>query len=278
MPTTLSQVQIINQALARIGVKPIESIETPDDIPSEQARVNWPLALGVVGRAAAWNCLLKPGVLVAEAQDPITPPGPTPVPTAWAPATHYAAGDYVSYGSPAYTYQALIANLSTASFVNDLTSGYWFQTDIFNPDPFGTSGSGALYPSGWAYKYPLPADCLLVVTLNDMLLAGYEEEFEIMGGDLYTNYSQAIIKYTWSNPDTTKYDTLFVECLVLKLAAMMATILRQDDAAISQAMEGIYLKKLSSARTKNAGERKPRRFNPVTNSRFIGSRYRSTNS
>lgn len=277
MPTTLSQLDIINQALGRIGVKPIQDIEAQDDIPAEQARINWPLALGAVGRATGWNCLTKPAVLQAEAQDPIIPPDPVPASTPWAPATAYAVGDYVSYGEPAYLYQCLVANTSSASFTNDLTQGFWFQTDIFNPNPFAVTG-GANYPSGWAYKYPLPEDLLLLVALNERPTEGVEEEFEIMGSALYTNESQAVIKYTWANPDTTRYDTLFVECLTLKLAAMLATPLRQDDTEISSAMEGLYLKKLAGARTKNAGERKPRRFNPVSNSRFIGSRYFSTNS
>lgn len=279
MPTSLAQIDIVNSALSRIGVKPIQDINAQDDVPAEQARINWQLALGAVGRAHAWNCLTKAAKLEAVAQDPIVATDPVPAATPWAPATNYLAGDYVTFGSPAYTYQALIANLSSASFTNDLTKGWWFQTDIFNPNPFGSSvGAGALYASGWAYKYNLPEDCLLVTALNDSGCEGKEEDFEIMGASLYTDESEAIIKYTWADPDTTRYDTLFVECLVLKLASMMSTVLRQDDTTIEQTMEGFYMKKLASARARDAGEKKPRRYDPVANSRWVGSRYRSTNS
>lgn len=278
MPTSLGQIDIVNSALARIGVKPIQDINAADDIPAEQAKINWQLALAVVGRAHWWNCLLKAAKLEPVEQDPIAPAVPVPASTPWAPATNYLAGDYVTYGNPAYIYQALIANLSSASFTDDLTKGYWFQTDIFNPNPFGDCGQASLYASGYAYKYNLPEDCLLVASLNDRPCEGKEEEFQIMGSSLYTNESEAIIKYTWADPDTTRYDALFVECLVLKLAAMMATVLRQDDTTIEQTMEGFYLKKLAAARAKDSGEKKPRRYDPVANSRFVGSRYRSTNS
>lgn len=278
MPTTLAQIDIANMALARLGTKPITDITAQDDIPAEQVRLNWQGAFTEVARETAWNCLLKPVALDQVAQDPIAPAIPVPVPTPWAPATAYAVGDYVNYGDPAYIYQALIANLSSASFVNDLTQGYWFQTDIFNPNPFGTCGQASLYASGWAYKYNLPEDCLLLSTYNDRPCEEVEEEFEVMGASLYSNDPQAIIKYVWADPDTTRYDSLFVNCLVLKLAEKMATILRQDDTTIATQMTKLYDSALKNARTKNASERKARRFSPQANSRWLGSRYYSTNS
>lgn len=277
MPTTQTQIGIANQALALIGVSPVGDITATDSAAAIQALLHWDECLAEVGRTHAWNCLLKAVNLSPEAQDPIGPITPIPASTPWAPGTAYAVGDYVTFGDPAYLYQCLIANTATASFTNDLTAGYWFQTDIFNPDPFANCGSGYLYASGWAYKYPLPEDCLLVAELNGQRLTGYEQEYQILGSALYTNWSQAIIKYVWPDPDTTRYDSLFVRCLIFKLASMLATSLRQDDTNISQAMEARYLRALSAARVKDAGERVPRRFIPQQNSNLIGSRYWSTN-
>jgi len=276
MPTTISQVQICNMALARIGVKPIQALDTPDDIPSEQCLLNWEMSRDVVSRSHQWNCLIQPLVLVEVVQDPIIPPDPTPAATAWAPLTAYAAGAYVRYGDPAYLYQALIANVSTAVFTNDLTSGFWFQTDIGNTSPFGDC-DGENYASGWAFKYQLPEDCLLVVALNDRPCEGREEDFEIMGSCLYTDEERAIIKYVQAVDDTTRYDALFTECLVLHLAAAIATVLRQDDTSISIGFARLYLVALGKARAKDGGEKRPRRFDPVANSRFVGSRFWSTN-
>lgn len=277
MPTTLSKQQICNQALALIGVKPINDIEAVDDIPAEQCRTNWDAAFTALAREHAWNCLLTPIALTAEAQTPIVPTAPVPASTNWAPATAYAVGDYVTFGEPQYLYQCLVANTSTASFTNDLTAGFWFQTDILDPDPFADC-PGQNYASGWAYKYPLPEDCLLVVEINSEPCGGPETEYEIMGSALYTNQDQAIIKYVKNDPDTTRYDSMFVECLTYSLAARLATMLRQDDTNISVTMTQLYKKALSGARQKDSSERKPRRFDAVANSMWVGSRYRSTNS
>lgn len=217
-------------------------------------------------------------VLQPTAQTPITPPSPAVTANPWAPATVYAAGDYVTYGSPAYIYQALIANTSSASFTNDLTSGFWFQTDIYNTDPFNPNAQASLYPSAWAYQYPLPPDFLLLSTLNDSPFSGCETEYEIIGINLYTNASQAVIKYVQYNEDTTRYDALFVGCLILLLASYIASRRRQDDTQIAARLYAQYLKELSKARAKDAGERKPRRFSPVNNSRWVASRYFSTNA
>lgn len=277
MPTTLSKQSICNQALALIGVKPINDIDAQDDIPAEQCRVNWDLAFSALGREHAWNCLLTPVALVAEAQTPIVSPEPVPASTNWAQSTAYAVGDYVTFGEPQYIYQCLIAHTSTASFTNDLTAGYWFQTDILDPDPFAEN-PGENYASGWAYKYPLPEDCLLVVEINNVPAGGPETEFEIMGSALYTNNDTAIIKYVKADPDTTRYDSLFVACLVYGLASRLATVLRQDDTNISVTMKQLYNRELNGARQKDSSERKPRRFDAVANSNWVGSRYRSTNS
>lgn len=281
MPTTQAQVDIINQALSLLGVNPVTSIDdglASDDPAVVQASIHWLPSLDTLGRLHRWQCITKPQVLAQVAQDPIDPTGVLPPPAAWIPGGHaYLAGDYVGFGNPQYIYQALVANVSTASFTNDLTSGFWMQTDQFNPNPFGNAGCGGCnYASGFAYKYNLPADCLLVTEYNGC--TEFEELFEIMGGALYSNDAQAVIKFTWADPDTTRYDALFVECLTFKLAAKMATKLRQDDTNVAQQMEGLFLKKLGVARAKDSGERRPRRFNPVANSRWVGARYRSTNS
>ena len=266
-------------ALSRIGVAPIQSVDDADSIPAAQAVLNFDLALATVGRSHAWNCLLKAQNLAPEAQQPINPTPPVPPSTNWAPNTAYTVGEYITYGEPQYLYQALIDHTSTASFTNDLTSGFWMQTDIFNSNPFGqyASGNGSLYPSGWAYKYPLPEDSLLVVSLNGGTMNGYQEEYEIIGTALYTDWNQAVIQYTWADPDTTRYDGNFVEILVLKLASFLATILRQDDLNIASGLEAVYLKKLAAARARDAGERMPRRYSPVANSTLVASRRWSTN-
>lgn len=275
MPTTLSKQQIVNMALARIGVAPIDDIDAANDPVALDCRNAWEGALATHSRARDWNCLRRPLVLTQVVQDPLNPPTPIPSSTPWAPATNYAVGNYVTFGDPAYLYQCLIANLSSASFTNDLTAGFWFQTDIYDPNPFRPAGAD--YPSGWAYKYQLPDDFLLVCTLNDMSAEGHEEDWEVMENFLYCNEPQAVIKYIALTEDTTKFDAMFIECLTFKLAEMLATKLRQDDTNISRGMAREYERKLTAAGAKNGNERRSRRYDATQNSRWIAARRWSTN-
>lgn len=274
MSTTLGPVDISNLALTRVGARTIDDIDAIDSPSAAAIRATMQGAITEVSREHNWSCLMKPAVLVPTPQDPIDPNAGTPAYTDWAPFTVYAANVYVMYGLALY--QALIANTSTDNFTNDLTSGYWFETDIGNTNPFGGC-TGSQYPSGWGYKFPLPDDCLLVVTLNDQECCGILEEYEIMGTDLYTDQPNAVIKYVQYQPDSTKWDALFVGCVVLMLASKIASLLRQDDTQIATTMTQLYERELRKARQKDGGERRVRIFDPVANSRWVAARNWSTN-
>lgn len=277
MATTLNQTDLANSALALCGCEPLPDINATDNPAAVDCLANWQQAVTQASRAHTWNCLMAAAVLVPTAQTPIVPTPPVPASTPWAPGTVYAVGVYVTFGEPQYLYQCLIANTATASFTNDLTTGFWFQTDLLNTNPFDPIWLGSLYPSGWAYQYPLPDDFLLLGTLNDNRQDWPEAEYEIIGSNLYTNCSTAVIKYVQYVTDTTRFDALFAGCVILLLASMIATRRRQDDTNIATNLYAQYRRALSAARAKDAGERKPRRWNPVPNSRFVGSRYWSTN-
>jgi len=263
-------------ALAKVGAQSINSLDDTTNTSAIACNTNLQLAILEVARAHNWNCLTKAVVLAPVPQDPINASNLPPGTTAWAPNTPYTANQFVTYGN--YLYQALIANTSTNSFTNDLTAGYWFETDTFNPDPFGTiAAPGSTYASGWAFEYALPSDFVLLSSINEQFCYQAEVQYEIMGNKLYTNDTQAVIKYVAYVEDTTLYDSLFMSALVFMLASKLATTLRQDDTAIADKMMTFYHKALTQARIKDAGERKPRRFSPVANSRLIASRYYSTN-
>lgn len=275
MPTTLAKVDLFNLALAHVGAQLITDPNDTSNPSAVECNTNWQLALASVARSHPWNCLMVAAQLQPTAQTPIVPVPPGVTSTPWAPLTAYAANVFVTYGNALY--QALIANTSTNSFINDLTAGFWFETDLLNIDPFNPNSLGSNYASGWAYQYPLPQDCLLVYTYNDQPMTSPEKEWEIIGINLYSDMDTAVIHYVQYNEDCTRYDGMFTDCLVLKLASMIATRLRQDDTQIAQGAKAEYLKQLSAARTRDANERRSRRFVPQQNSNLIRSRYFSTN-
>lgn len=207
--------------------------------------------------------------------------------TPWEPLTFYPANAFLSYGS--YFYIVNFNYTSTNNFTNDLTAGYLVQTDqsvCSNvTDPFAAYASGSAYPSGWPYAYELPDDFVLMEALNENVGAnastGFTGEnssdYEIIGETLYCNQAQAVIQYVKNVTDTTKFDPLFLDALTFKLAGMIATPLRMDGGQMEAAFLVGYERILKQARTKNAGEKQARRFNPIGSSLFNKARWGGVN-
>lgn len=285
MSSTLSQTDIANLALMKLGQRKVQSITVQTDPSAVAMLVAWPQALDTVSRSHPWNCLRNRATLgqLNPATNPQVVPAPTGVPPtaqAWAPGTAYTVNQYVTFGSPAYIYQCLIANTSSNSFAADLTFGYWFQTDYYSPNfiPPGFNGDGSLF--GWAYGYALPADYIKLYELNGVTCwsgQGMGDLYEIFGRGLYTDQPYADVKYTARCTDTTVLDALFINALVLLLASMTATSLRKDDETLSARLLSEYQQALTEARSQDAGEAQPRRYNIVSQSRFVRSRRYSTN-
>ena len=275
--TTLTQLDIANMALAMVGASPIASLTDLGSVSAITCNNQWQGALSEVSRATPWNCLTRPAQLVEIPQTPLNISTPAITSTAWAPLTVYSVNQFVTYGGA--TYQALITNTSTASFTNDLTAGFWYLYDTPNADPFAED-QGENYASGWGHQYQLPADFIMLSKLNDQNIADgdMQDQYEIMGSSLYTDESTAIIKYNAYVTDTTQFDSLFINALALNLAGRISTKIRADDGAMQKLLAVDYRKALGEAINKNSGEKKARRFSPVQNSRFIASRWSSTNN
>ena len=279
MPSTSGPTDIANLALSLIGQPNINSITDQTSVSAIACNTNFWQSIQEVSRGAAWNCLRKSASLVQTVNPTVTSsncPAQAPF-IPWSPFTAYAANVNLSFGTGLYT--TAFAYTSGFSFTIDLTSGALLQVDIYNPNPFGTSLSGGAVPiSGWNYVYLLPSDFILMVAINDYWCWGSRTEmFEVAGNTLLTNECQAIIKYTGYVTDTTQYDPLFVDALTCLLASKIATTLRKDDARMSQELVMRYKDALSEARARNAGERKLKRFNLISDSRTLRSRYYGTN-
>jgi hypothetical protein len=277
----LSVTDICNLALLRLGQRKIAAITDQTDGNAIACNVGYGQALGEVSRAQPWSCLKKRaflGQLPANltASPAIYPPVPSTA-TTWVPGTAYAVNAYVIYAG--YLYQCLIANTASTSFAYDLTRGCWFQTDTYSPNYLGPpqGNAGSLYE--WTYGYELPGDFVLLVELNGVCQWGSHvgRTCEIYQKGLYTNAASANIKYSRWEPDPTNYDPLFTGALVLNLACIIATSLRKDDARLSLTLRQEYKDYLCEARQKDGAEIKPRRYNPVSESRFVRSRWNSTN-
>lgn len=75
-----------------------------------------------------------------------------------------------------------------------------------------SGGSGV---SGWAYGYVLPSDCLTVLCV---LSNGEAEDFETVGGYVYSNGSKAVIRYTSRMENIQEWPGVFSDAFVYALA------------------------------------------------------------
>lgn len=280
MPTSSSPTDLANLSLAKIGAQPINSLTDQANPSALACNLNFWQAVLEVSRATRWNCILTTAQLSPVAQTPIAGGTVPPSPATWAPLTTYQANTYLTYGG--YYYQVEFTYTSTNNFLNDLTTGALVQTNLPTNAPF-FDDCGSQYPSGWAFAYLLPSDFQLLVSLNDHICAlvwggdGSTADYEIMGLTLYCDRSQAVIQYVQRQPDTTRFDSLFVNALTFKLASMISTTLRQDGGGMEAMLLQEYKRALGEARQKNGGEQQARRFNPINSSRFIQAHWGGVN-
>lgn len=131
---------------------------------------------------------------------------------------------------------------------------------------------------GWDYAYQLPVTFLRLVKLNGVDYRGQPgDDHEIEGRTLLTDQATADIEFIAYKEETADYDPLFVKAIVAKLAAEIAVPLRQDEALAARLMGEFEQLALPKARTKTAGERKAKRFDPAAECAFLNSRFNSTN-
>lgn len=131
---------------------------------------------------------------------------------------------------------------------------------------------------GWDYAYQLPATFLRLVKLNGVDYRGQPgDDHEIEGRTLLTDETEAKIEFIAYKDSTADYDPLFVKAIVAKLAAEIAIPIRQDEALAARLMGEFEQLALPKARTKTAGERRLKRFDPTAESSFTQSRFNSTN-
>lgn len=130
----------------------------------------------------------------------------------------------------------------------------------------------------WAYQYQLPVDFISLVELNGVEYHGQpSDDWEVEGQVLLTDADEAKATYIAYVEDSTVWDALFTDAVVVLLASKIAVPMRQDEG-MAQALKEEFLRSaLPKARTKNGNNRRRLRFDPCAESRFLSARYTSTN-
>ena len=229
---------ICNMALSRMGEPPIQNVN--DGSPVSNICSIWlSQCIQEVGRSTRWNCLSKRQNLGRDS----------------------------TYGklnpcSPQVT-QASIGSFP------------WWSPGAGPCSPFCPP---LLYE--WSSRFQLPADFIRALELNgvDCWDNFNGDKFEIYGRFLYTDERFCDLKYVAYTEDATLYDSAFIGALYMMLAARIATPIRKDDGQLAAQLEEIYqMESLPTARRLNGNEGHRRRYDPGTQSKFIRSRWGSTN-
>jgi len=97
---------------------------------------------------------------------------------------------------------------------------------------------------GFDAAYPLPADCLRVLEVQD------DDAWAVEEGNILSDVGDPIyIRYIAQITDTAQFDPLFVEALASKLAYEMAEHLTQSSTKKDQAAKDFAATLLEAART-----------------------------
>lgn len=108
---------------------------------------------------------------------------------------------------------------------------------------------------GDRFEHGLPDDCLRVVELR---LAGERkiDRFEIIGRELVCDHPCVVILYVEKEPDFDSWDSLFTECVVLKLASLLAGTLCQNpslETDLLQKLEQVQFPKAITSDSQEVG-------------------------
>lgn len=134
-------------------------------------------------------------------------------------------------------------------------------------------------PDGFSKVFALPNDYLrhIGIMVNGVLITQDTEDYMLVGDKIYQrNYTAdaLTIKYIRDVSDVKKFDDLFIEAFVLKLAYELCFIETQKSVLTKSLLEQ-YTLKLVEAKAVSSQEQKPRR---VQHSRWRASRNAVSNT
>ena len=166
---------------------------------------------------------------------------------------------------------------------NTSTNGTWYITvlDVNNFTLDGsqfvdtTAGQFTIAPQfGWAYRMALPADCLRVMSINDIEAGMGPANYEIAAGNfLFTNVSLANLLYTAKITDVTQFDPLFTKALTIKLASVMCMGIKGSMQQRQQLEQEFRQLNLLDAEWVDAVEPRSKVIGPAHGSATLQSRY-----
>lgn len=222
----MTQLEIVNGALARLGVDPIGNINDTTKA-AKNARLFWQNARDTVLRTDNWNSARASLVGVNIADIP------------WVSGKAYAAGDYSATSSQLLRCtkpgtSGTVAPSGTAAAIVDGTAT-WEPMDFI-----------PVYFMGYANAIMYPDDCVKVVSV------GTENDYRVLGRFIYCGEANPVIEYVRAvtNPETL--DAHVQDLIRAKLAILLAPAFGQSALVAQLTTE--YLLAVQEAKASSSDE------------------------
>lgn len=127
---------------------------------------------------------------------------------------------------------------------------------------------------GWAYSYPLPETCMYLSRVNghESSESYVQDYYKVESGHILTDADVCNITYVGYTDDTSRFDPLLTESIIVLLASKLASRVGRD-ARLSLSLLQEYMDaKLPAAMKADAREQKLRRNEYWTESSWVRSR------
>lgn len=258
-----NSLEIANDALFLLGAQPIASMGESTDR-ARIANAIYDRVRKHVLRDHPWNCALKRITLKAYTE---------PATNLTLGAGYNVVGSTITVTASGPTFGATLAEAEGKRIWGDTVSGkatitgYTSSTlvsaeviEVFTSSSVA-SGAWDLYnvAPDWGFEHTmaLPSDYLRSV-LQDKRLTEYI--YKVEGSNIVTDETDLPFVYVYNLTDTTKFDPILDRALARAMAAQMAyPITGQMKAATD--MEQLYRMAISEAKTADAMEETPNKFN-----------------
>lgn len=223
MPLTQDELDVIaNPALSRIAAGEV-TLANQGTIQGIAANVHYAQTRKSLLRSFIWPFAVKSAplsmvyVLTLDS-----------VPLDGVDESPFEAGDTITGSISGTTATILSATSGTVYEIIDASGDFEDDEEITNGTATCDCGTGyptveAKEPSHkWTYEFALPSDGLRLVNIyqddgSDLA----DARWEIQGKKLLTHYEEVNAEYIQNITDPTKYDELFIELFILKLAMKM---------------------------------------------------------
>jgi hypothetical protein len=234
MALVQAEVDLCNMSLGRIGAKQITLVSCTANTRPEDVQVNlhYEHTRDMLLRSCDWNFAVKRLALVST----------------WLTGTVYIAGQFIWTNSLLYK---CATGHTAGTFATDLTAVKWVLVTT--------------RPSfGYSYQYDLPSDCLR--------FRGTDIDKYLIEGKLLLCDDQVVnIEYIYQCTDTTIWDTMFYEVVVLKLAlALLHPLAGTSVVPMRQMLEQELYGVMSRARTITKQETNATGSSDWNNARIVG--------